>query len=367
MKKHHAAFAVTAAALAALAFVIYRWRTSGFAWRQFIFTIRSVDGPWLGASVALILATYLGRALRWEVMLRPLNRQAAAAGAAPVVKKAVKKARLLDVLIATCVGFTAVVLFGRAGEPVRPYLIARKTGVTFSSQIAAWVLERILDLLMVLALFGIALTQISHSAVRPGPRVETFVQAGGAVAGFTALICLALLVGLSLFHGKVQRRLMDALAFLPQNAAAKIERFLAAFSEGTQSTRSSSYAFQLLAYSLLEWALVVGAFYCMFRAVPASSGLGLTDSVIVLGFVCLGSIVQIPGVGGGVQIVTVLVLTQFYGLGLAAASGVAVLWWVVCFVTIVPIGLALAFHEGINWRTLRHIAPVESPLSQPQS
>jgi glycosyltransferase 2 family protein len=360
MKKHHAAIAVTAAALAALAFVIYRWRTSGFAWGQFIFTIRSVDGLWLGASVALILATYVVRALRWEVMLRPLNCQAAAGVASPLVKKG----RLLGVLMATCVGFTAVVLFGRAGEPVRPYLIARKTGVTFSSQIAAWVVERILDLLMVLAIFGIALTQISHSAVRPGPRVETFVQAGGALAGFTALVCLALLVGLSLFHGRVQRRLMEALAFLPQHTAAKIERFLAAFSEGMQSTRSSSYAFQLVAYSLLEWALVVGAFYCMFRAVPATSGLGLTDSVIVLGFVCLGSVLQIPGVGGGVQIVTVLVLTQFYGLGLAAASGVAVLWWVVCFVTIVPIGLALAFHEGINWRTLRHIAPVESPVSQ---
>jgi glycosyltransferase 2 family protein len=278
----------------------------------------------------------------------------------------VKKARLLDVLMATCVGFTAVVLFGRAGEPVRPYLIARKTGVTFSSQIAAWVVERILDLLMVLAIFGIALTQISHSAVRPGPRVQTLVQAGGALAGFTALICLALLVGLSLFHGKVQRRLMDTLAFLPENAASKIERFLAAFSEGMQSTRSSWYAFQLVAYSVLEWAFVTGGFYCMFRSVPATSGLGLTDSVIVLGFVCFGSIVQIPGVGGGVQIATVLVLTQFYGLGLEAASGVALLWWVVCFVTIVPIGLALAFHEGINWRTLRHIAPVESPVSQPQ-
>jgi glycosyltransferase 2 family protein len=153
MKKHHAAIAVTAAALAALAFVIYRWRTSGFAWRQFIFTIRSVDGRWLGASVALILATYLGRALRWEVMLRPLNCQAATGGAAPLLK------RLLDVLIATCVGFTAVVLFGRAGEPVRPYLIARKTGVTFSSQIAAWVVERILDLLMVL-----------RSSASPSPR-----------------------------------------------------------------------------------------------------------------------------------------------------------------------------------------------------
>ena len=52
---------------------------------------------------------------------------------------------LWRVFSATAIGFTAVVLFGRAGEPVRPYLIAKKEGVTFSSQVAAWVVERILD------------------------------------------------------------------------------------------------------------------------------------------------------------------------------------------------------------------------------
>jgi uncharacterized membrane protein YbhN (UPF0104 family) len=132
-----------------------------------------------------------------------------------------------------------------------------------------------------------------------------------------------------------------------------------------QSTRSSSYAFQLVAYSVFEWALVAGSFYCLFRAVPATVHLSLIDSVIVLGFVCLGSILQIPGVGGGIQIVTVLVLTEFYGLPLGAASGVALLWWVVCFVTVVPIGLTLAFHQGINWRSLRHIAPADSAVSPP--
>ena len=95
---------------------------------------------------------------------------------------------------------------------------------------------------------------------------------------------------------------------------------------------------------------------------PRVSGhgrLGFTDIVIVLGFVSFGSVLQIPGVGGGMQIVTVLVLTEFYGVGLEAASGVALMLWLVSFVVIVPLGLALAFHEGIKWRSLKHIEAQE--------
>jgi ABC-type sulfate transport system permease component len=55
------------------------------------------------------------------------------------------------------------------------------------------------------------------------------------------------------------------------------------------------------------------------------------------------------------QIATVLVLTEFYGISLEAASGIALVLWVITFVVIVPLGLVMAFHEGIKWRSLRHI------------
>lgn len=340
MKKHHLGFVLGVAAVAAaVIFVVHRWRTSGFSWQAFVASLRHVDWSWLTLALALILATYVGRALRWEVMLRPVA----------------SKTSLLRVLIATCIGFTAVVLFGRAGEPVRPYLISRKEGVSFPSQMAAWVVERILDLLMVLVIFGIALTQVSHSAIQPSPRIETTLQAGGAVAGLAGTICLALLLGLRQFRGRVQERLLEALAFLPEPLVSRIEGFFTAFGEGMQSTRSSSFTLLLVAYTIIEWAVIAGAFYCVFRAFPATASLGVTDIVIVLGFVAFGSVLQIPGVGGGMQIVTVLVLTEFYGIGLEAASGVALVLWIVSFVVIVPIGLALAFHEGIKWRNLKHI------------
>ena len=61
---------------------------------------------WVATASALGLLTYVGRALRWQVMLKPLTARSS----------------FLNLMKATAIGFTAVVLFGRPGEFVRPYL-----------------------------------------------------------------------------------------------------------------------------------------------------------------------------------------------------------------------------------------------------
>ena len=55
-------------------------------------------------------------------------------------------------------GFTGISLLGRLGEMIRPYLIARKVQLPFSSQLAVWTVERIFDfggfaLLLISAIF----------------------------------------------------------------------------------------------------------------------------------------------------------------------------------------------------------------------
>jgi hypothetical protein len=240
---------------------------------------------------------------------------------------------------------------------VRPYLIAKKEGVSFSSQIAAWIVERILDLLMVLLIFGVALTQVSQSAIEPGPRTRVVLEVGGYLSGITAAASLALLIGLRQFRGKVHQRLLRALSFLPERVVQKIQSVLASFDEGMQSTRSASATLLLISYTVVEWLVIAAAYYCMFKAFPVTSRFTATDVVIVLGFVAFGSAVQIPGIGGGMQVVSVLVLTEFFGLGFSTASGIALIMWILSFVLIVPVGLVLAFQEGIQWRNLRHLEP----------
>lgn len=338
-RKHLGAGIAAVALIAAVWFVVQRLRTSGFAWRQFAAALAGVDWRWLALSMVLVMATYAGRALRWEVMIRPLRADAS----------------LWRILSGTAIGFTAVVLFGRAGEPVRPYLIAKSEGVSFSSQVAAWLVERILDLLMILLVFGIALTQVSRSAIQPGPRIRVALQAGGYTAGLTGIACLALLIAMRQFRGSVQQRLIGALSFLPEKLVSRIAAFLVSFEQGMECMRSTGSTLILIGYSILEWMVIAGAFACVFKAFPDTSRLGITDVVIVLGFVAFGSAVQIPGVGGGTQIVTVLALTEFFGIGLETATGIALVLWIVTFVLIVPIGLALAFSEGIKWRNLKNL------------
>lgn len=338
-KKYAPLAAGVAIAVGLLAFAAYRWRTSGFSWSEFAQALVNVDWSWLIVALALILATYVGRALRWEVMLRPLQ----------------KNTNLWRIFSATAIGFTAVVLFGRAGEPVRPYLIARREGVTFSSQVAAWVVERMLDLLMILLIFGMALSQISRSAVEHGPKIKIALETGGYAAGAIGALSLLLLLGLRHFRGSVQQRLMDGLSFLPETATVKIAKSLKSFGEGMESMRSGSRTALLVFYTVVEWCVIAGSFFCVFKAFPATRQMGLTDVVVLLGFVCFGSIVQIPGVGGGMQIVTVLMLTEFFGVHLETATSIALVLWIITFVSIVPMGLTLAFREGIHWRSLRHI------------
>ena len=57
-----------------------------------------------------------------------------------------------------------------------------------------------------------------------------------------------------------------------------------------------------------------------------------------MGFVSFGSIVQIPGVGGGMQVVAVLVLTELFGVRLELAIAFALFLWIITFVAIVPAG-----------------------------
>jgi glycosyltransferase 2 family protein len=330
---------LAAAGLLVIAWLLYRVRGSSFQWQLFLSTLSHVNWAWLIVSIVLILLTYWGRALRWEVMLRPL-------GHTLTVRK---------LTYDTAIGFTAVVLLGRAGEVVRPYLISISAGVPFSSQVAAWMLERILDLLAVLLLFGLALSWIPSRGLALGPALRWALGAGGYVVAAIGVACLLFLVLFRNFSESAQERLLSAMTFLPENYYERVERMLKTFSQGMESTRETRSLVLLLLYTVLEWALIIAAYYTLFRSFPVSAEFKITDVVIILGFLAFGSIVQIPGIGGGVQVMSVLVFTEIYHLPVEAAAGLAVFIWIITFVVVVPVGLVCAFHEGLNWSKLRQL------------
>jgi|SRR5579872_234958 len=339
------------AALVALAILIIlailAVRSSGvsFNWNLFLGTIQGVSWIWLIVAILLMLLTYVGRALRWEVMLQPLGR----------------KVSIPRLTSDTAIGYMAATLLGRVGELVRPYLISVSADVSFSSQIAAWLLERVLDLLAVLLIFGFALVRVPSHGLALGPGLRWTLHAGGYLAALAGLVCLLVLVAFRNFSEAARERILAALSFLPSHYYSRSNKMLEAFARGVAVTKKPGPLGLLATYTALEWFLITSAYAALLKCFTATRFLRITDVVTLLGFIAFGSIVQIPGIGGGVQITSIVVLKEIYGLSLESASGIALFIWILTLVVVVPLGLACALHQGMNWHKIKQLAREKLP------
>jgi uncharacterized protein (TIRG00374 family) len=334
------AIALVVAGVAVLGWLAYaQFARRSFDWRLAASSFVRLDWRWVLLSVVPIFGTYYGRALRWAVFLKPLKDR-------PSMKK---------LLAATVTGFTAVTLFGRPGEFVRPYLIARKEQVPLTSQLAAWALERIFDLLMALLVFAFALTRVQSSGMHVGPTLQWVLTFGGRIVGVAGVAVLVILLSLRHFAEPAKRRILGTLHRLPERHVARAEKLINALFQGVESTRSDGAMFLVFIYSVAEWVLICACYWCLARSFAGIVNLSLVDVLILAGFVSFGSVVQIPGVGGGTQVVSVLVLTELFGVRLELASDFAICLWVLTFVAIVPVGLLVALKDGLNWHSLRRI------------
>ena len=322
--------------------IAYRTRGASFRWNLFFATLEHADWAWLGTSICLIILSNFGRAWRWKVMLRPL---ADTPGARPI--------GIWRLTSDTAIGLTAGVLLGRAGEVIRPYLIATQTGLPFSSQVAVWLLERMLDLLAIVVLCAYAFIQLPGHSGRLGPGIRDLLWAGGGSLAVAGAFCL---VFLFLFRDparRAQRRVLNALSFLPETYRERITNVLESFSRGVESTGNRRLLAQLLGYTVLEWTVIVASTFAVFRGFSATRAFSLPDVLVLFGFVTLGSVVQLPGIGGGAQAASIVILTGIYRIPLETASGVTLLLWIVGSLAVVPLGLACALHEGLRWGKLK--------------
>ena len=313
----------------------------GFDWGAFGASLLTLRWWWLTAATGGVMAGYFGRALRWRVLMRPVKPYP----------------NLWNLFTATLIGFSAITVLGRPGELVRPYLIASKEKVPTSSQMAALLLERIYDVLIVLAIFGFALSRVHRSTASLGPALSWVLAAGGWIVGVLSVLALGLLGAFRHFSESMRCRLMGLLAALPERRFKKAERLVSAFVQGVESTRSDKALLLLVWYTVFEWATIAITLFCVLRAFGDALHFGWLDVLIFLGFLAFGTVVQIPGVGGGTQVVSVLVLTKLFRIPLEVSTSVALVLWIISFVVVVPIGLALALHEGVRWRTLKPLEP----------
>jgi glycosyltransferase 2 family protein len=327
-------------ALAVFAVLVYMqfrtWRHFDWAtfWAQGANLTRAPHIFHILHAIALIYLAYAMRAVRWKIFLRPVRPHASA----------------WKLISPTVVGFTGLALLGRPGELIRPYLIARRENLSFSSQLAVWAVERIFDigaftiLLVLAAFFATAPKRLAYH--------RSFQEAG--------LIFLALSVGLIIGAIAVSRsgealanwvecRFAHLAANLGQRVAMRIREF-----HGGLDTIHDSRSFAMLTVvSVVMWAMIAVAYKEVTHAYH-SEDLEIPQSQVLLlmGSSMVGSVIQLPGVGGGSQLATIAALEHIFDVPKELAASCGIMLWLVTFVAVIPAGLLLAHREQLSLRKL---------------
>lgn len=327
--------------VAVLVGVLLHWRHAlarqGFRWEALAEAMRQMQFGFVLAAVVLIYVCYAVRALRWMVFSRSLG-----------------STRFPAVYAATIMGFAGVFVLGRAGEPIRPLLVARKDRMPLAGMFGVYVLERVFDIASTIALFAIGLVIATHEVGGVGSDVLEAARGTGLALLAVEIVLVGLLIYFRL-HGaqRLERRLL-----LWQAAGGWRERIARAclgFSQGLQAIRSARDLLEAVGYSVVHWVLVAVALDWVLKAFgPEFSDLTFADAILVLGVTMLGAMVQLPAVGGGAQAATFFVLSGLFGYDPEPSAAAAIVLWLVTFASACVVGLPLLIHEGISmgelWR-----------------
>ena len=315
------------------------WRN--FKWESVWLSLRAANLFYLLGAVMTSYMTYGVRAFRWRFFLDPI-----------------KKGSLWTLFVGQVLGFSAVYLIGRPGEFVRPAYIAKKENVTFTSQAAIWLLERIYDILFIVLLFSVALAfgplQPDTAHARHVLRAMRWV---GLAILLAAVLIVVVLVIFRLRNEEVATGTPKFLRFLSPSAQEKLERFLRSFADGLEVIRNWQDFLASIASTGVLWCLNTCTFWCVFRSIGGDVGkLSWLASGLVLVFSILGMLAQLPGIGGGFQVVAIWVLTGFFRINPINATTAAIMLWLMISVPCVLLGLLLLIYEGIAVKKLVAVA-----------
>lgn len=324
------------AGLCLLAAALLWWFGRNLDWTEVRHAVSTADPLLLAIAVLIICLAYLFRAFRWGALLKPLGA-----------------ARLSDLFTATTIGFTAVFLVGRAGEVVRPVVLPmRDPNVRPSAAIVTILVERIYDFMAVALMFAVnliwftppAALEVSFSRVR----TVGFALLGGLIIGIVFLIWFrknsATLLG-------ALNRLFARWAFFPHGLARLIIRILEQLSSALRVLVNAAELAETVGWTVLVWLGIASANMLVLRAFHLD--VGVSETIFVLGWSLLGSLVPTPGGAAGAFHAATAAGLLFLGVKKETAAALSIVLHLVDFGPAVLFGLFYFIRGDLSISRLR--------------
>ncbi len=284
------------------------------------------------------MLTYALRALRWQYLL---------AGLGPT--------RFSVAFRATVIGFAASFLLpARAGEFLRPYVLAQHEKLSGTAAFATVVLERVFDMATVLVLFAIFLVTADPDLARSDPAMFRAVQVGGLTAAALTVVILGVFYFLAghpeaigRWSAKVERR-------LPERFATLVEGLAQTFAVGLGAVRRPQQLLLVFAWSFPLWVSIAVGIWLVSRAFWVD--LPFVGSFLVMTLLVVGVAVPTPGAIGGFHMFYQIAVTSFYHASKEKAVSAALVLHAVSFVPVTLLGIVFMVREGLTLGRMRALA-----------
>ena len=284
-----------------------------------------VDGSWLLVAVIVSLLIMVFRAWRWQLELRPLEH-------VPVGR----------LWVVTSVAYMAINLLPvRLGEIVRPWLLSRRSGVSFSNVVGNLVVEKMMDSICIVVYMLAGLLFIESLPV--------WVRQGALVPATIAGVFVSVVV---LFWWKGEA-FVDrwVLRLLPARFGGRVKGILAAVTAGMRILPNPGLLLTVFVVSLALWFLPIVSSYIMIRAFDLNAP--FSAALVVFIFIGFGTALpNLPGMIGPYQYACQLALGLF---GVSQVDGLAygIVLNAVQFLTLVAQGLCALPIAGVRFADIR--------------
>ena len=249
---------------------------------------------WIFVSIIIGLLSHISRTIRWNLMIEPLGH----------------KPRTLNTFLAVMIGYLMNLALPRMGEISRCGVLARYEKIPFTKLVGTVVLERLIDVLMLLLLLVVvAITQFGQVLAFLNNNPEVQEKLGKILHSPVLPVSLALLFALIWFS----RHKIKA-----SGAAKKVVSLFNQFAEGFQSIKDIKNKGAFIFHSFFIWALYYLMLYCVFFAFNFTSHLSPLAGLTVF---VLGSFGMVAPVQGGIGAWHFMVIEGLALYGIDKADG----------------------------------------------
>lgn len=313
-------------------------------WDEMLFHLSKITVSSVVAFSFFTAMNFVLRAIRWRFMLAS-------------VKKIGFKSLFNSIVIGFSISYT---LPGRIGEIARPVILGVKENISRSYAFGTVVMERILDILSVLFLYGTFIVWSFFSGNRKAEESLLFItiKKGSAIAlGFVVIFIVLSILLLRKKHWTEKLILFVTKPF-PEKIRNEVMKIGNGFVEGINFFSSSGKNTTLsLFFSLFLWLCISLSYYSfLWLSGIKQNFIMIFPYVLIL---AMGASIPTPGMVGSFHAASRIALVAIFGLDKDLAVGYTLIMHLLVVGTTVLLGTFASWHEGLSWIKIKMMKETE--------